>query len=146
MNKKIIAGSLFAGLVLMLVPSIPAVEYNTVTGNHQVQLLEHLSTIAGNYEKKILDTLHKGKAAQFIKKIDLNSLRNEIRERLDGGVLPLPGIILFILFLQSYVVLLMLFRVLPDGLLTYMTIVFIASIYTLGKILYGWTFADPEPI
>ena len=87
MNKKIIFGSLLAVFVIMMLPSVPAVEYNTAVEANESLILDELRNI--NLEELKIK----------IQNMDVNNLKKELK---DGPASPLCFPIGGIIFLYIF--------------------------------------------
>jgi len=86
MRKKIIFGSLFAVFLMLMIPSISAIEYTNVEEANELRIIEKLQKI------DIID-LKDG-----IKDVDIDGIVEQLKEKLnDGG--PKPQFIFSILFI-----------------------------------------------
>ncbi len=86
MKKKVIFGSLLAVFLMMMLPSVPAVEYNTAVEANESRILDELRNID-------LDELK-----VKIQSIDIKSLKEELKD--DPAVplfFPISGIIFYTL-------------------------------------------------
>jgi hypothetical protein len=86
MKKKVIFGSLLAVFLMMMLPSVPAVEYNTAVEANESRILDELQNID-------LDELK-----VKIQSIDIKSLKEDLKD--DPAVplcFPIGGIIFYTL-------------------------------------------------
>lgn len=86
MRKTIIFGSILACFLMLMVPNVSAIEYQTVEDEFETQLFEKIQYI--NYED----------LREQIKEINLKDVTETITEKM-GDDNPQPGIIITLLFI-----------------------------------------------
>lgn len=87
MKKTIVFGSILTCFLMLVVPSIPAVEYHSAVEANEAYLMEKIRNLdASNVEKKLSN-------------INLETLIEKIRGKIDSLDGPFPNCILAILFI-----------------------------------------------
>jgi len=86
MRKKIIFGSLLAIFLMLMIPSISAIEYNTVIDANESYIIEKIQKMDISESKGI------------IKDIDINNILKQMKEKLNNEE-PKPQFIFSLLFI-----------------------------------------------
>ena len=73
MRKKIVFGSLFAVFMLMMLPSIPAVEFNTVVESNRSQIIEQIRNMNIDEFRERIRDLDIEELKEKIKTIEIDS-------------------------------------------------------------------------
>ena len=80
MKTKLIIGSILAIFILLMVPSVPAVEYNVAIETNKTTLIEELQTIDIDELEQRLKNINNEKIQDRLKSIDFDLLKQKIEE------------------------------------------------------------------
>lgn len=96
MKLKIITGTIIIALLMLLVPSISAVEYKTVVDTNKSNLLNEIKSIDIDALEKTLKSINNPSLQEKIQNIDFSALKQKISS-LQTGVIDFANIYLLML-------------------------------------------------
>ena len=105
MRKKIIFGSLLAAFLMLMIPSISAVEYHTAVEANESRFIDEMQNIDITELKERVKDIDANELRKELKNTDINSVVGKIKEKLnDDNHNPMPTcIITFLLILVAII-------------------------------------------
>ncbi|MCX6666070.1 MAG: hypothetical protein NT038_08465 [Euryarchaeota archaeon] len=97
MKRTILLGSLFVISLLLIIPSIPAVQYKTVMDTNTSKLIEGIKTLDFDVLEQKLKSINNPKIQEKLKSIDFSLLKQKIKSLGSSPIFNLQDLIIGIL-------------------------------------------------
>ena len=141
MKQKIIFGIILSVFILMVLPSIPAVEYDAAVKTNESSLIDELQGIDVTDFKERIQEINIHELREELKNIDLKNAVEELKERIKDNPAQPQCIVTFI----ALILLLKLFRSIIGLIFDAISAIVDAASVILEKIV-ALTFAMLKPI
>ena len=141
MKQKIIFGIILSVFILMVLPSIPAVEYDAAVKANESSLIDELQGIDVTDFKERIQKINIHELREELKNIDLKNAVEELKEKIKDNPAQPQCIVTFI----ALILLLKLFGSIIGLIFAAVSVIVDAASVILGKIV-ALTFAILKPI